>query len=210
MAAIAQSHLSFAQLRRRFQADPPWQPEVRDDRARSDSDAIRDAAVLIPLVTDDQGEKVILTTRPATLSSHSGQISFPGGGVDADDANRYATALREAQEEIDLDPAQVEVIGHLPEYITNSGFSVTPVVGLIAGTPALKANPTEVDEIFQVPLSFLMDPENHERRQFNWQGEARTFYSMPWTNPDDSVEYFIWGVTAAIIRNLYHCLSAKY
>jgi 8-oxo-dGTP pyrophosphatase MutT (NUDIX family) len=149
---------------------------------------------------------VLLTQRTHRLSSHSGQVAFPGGKADASDADVIATALREAHEEVGLYPANVEVLGALPHYRTGSGFIVTPVFGLVAAQPRWQANPDEVAHVFEVPLQFLMDPANHRRHQMEWEGGVREWYSMPYQ--DGPQEWFIWGATAGMLRNLYRFLSA--
>jgi 8-oxo-dGTP pyrophosphatase MutT (NUDIX family) len=173
----------------------------------------RIASVLIPLLVREVGVYVLLTERTAHLHDHAGQISLPGGRVDKKDADAIATALREAHEEIGLPPAYVDVIGTLPEYLTATGYKVTAVVGLIERMFSPVLDEFEVSEVFEVPLAFLMDPINHERRIFR-MGEAgsdsRTFYAMPYAATDGigNRRYFIWGATAAILRNLYQFLRA--
>ncbi|HVG05519.1 MAG TPA: CoA pyrophosphatase [Burkholderiaceae bacterium] len=214
-AAVAPGELRVSALRQRFASPPAWQPELRADvRLFNPDQPPRAAAVLIPLIVHAEGTCVLLTKRTAHLHDHAGQISFPGGRVDQSDTDAIATALREAHEEIGLPPAQVDVIGTLPEYLTATGYKVTPVVGLIERpfSPVLDA--FEVSEIFEVPLAFLMDPINHERRIFQLDGVgkvSRTFYAMPYATPQRAAEgrrYFIWGATAAIVRNLYQFLRA--
>ncbi len=212
--AIAVDELRPAAIRQRFAAPPRWEPELRTDMQLFYPDRPpRIASVLIPLVVhEDQKVGVLLTQRTAHLHDHGGQISFPGGGVHQSDADPIATALREAHEEIGLPPALVEVIGTLPEYLTATGYRVTPVIGLIERPFSPVLDPFEVSEVFEVPLAFLMDPVNHERRIFRFGDTVRTFYAMPYTAPQmsgaDSRRYFIWGATAAMLRNLYHFLSA--
>ena len=149
--------------------------------------------------------QVLLTERTAHLSDHAGQISFPGGRVEEHDANPAATALRETEEEIGLAGGLIDIVGALPEYTTVTGYHVTPVVGIIERPFALALDSFEVSEAFEVPLAFLMDPAHHERRIVSAGGETRTFYAMPY---QASRRYFIWGATAAMLRNLYHFLRA--
>jgi 8-oxo-dGTP pyrophosphatase MutT (NUDIX family) len=199
--------LSAAALRRRLAEPPVWTPELRGDgRWRSAGAPIRPAAVLMPLLIDAPAPTVLLTRRTAHLQEHAGQVSFPGGRVDAGDRDPVHTALRETEEEIGLPPAAVDVIGTLPPYLTATGYEVTPVVGLIEHAPTLRLDRFEVAEAFEVPLAFLMDPANHERRRIEIAGAARTFYAIPWT--DAARRYFIWGATAAMLRNLYQLLRA--
>ena len=165
------------------------------------SDA-REAAVLVPVVDRPEGASVILTQRSAQLKKHSGQIAFPGGSVDPDDESLEAAALRESAEEIDLDPRFVTPIGRLPRYLTTTGFRITPVVAIVRPGFTLRASPAEVDDIFEVPLGFLMREANHRRESKVWNGAMRHYYVMPFG------ERFIWGVTAGIIRTLYERLYA--
>ena len=171
---------------------------------------LRPAAVLVPLVQRPTGLQVLLTQRTAHLHDHAGQVSFPGGRTDPQDRDAVATALREAQEEVGLDPALVEVIGALPVYTTVTRYQVTPVVALVAPTLTLRLDPFEVAEAFEVPLAFLMDPAHHRRHLVEVApGVTRQFLSMPWS-PDPAAapeRFFIWGATAAMLRNLYHLLA---
>lgn len=157
----------------------------------------RDAAVLIPVVIHEVEPTVILTLRTSHLRSHAGQIAFPGGKVDASDAGPWQAALREANEEIGLDPDAVEKLAELAPYLTGSGYKVTPVVAGLRPGFSLTPNPDEVADVFEVPLSFLMNPANHQKQSRDWQGKPRFFYAMPYE------ERYIWGVTAGIIRSLY-------
>lgn len=183
-------------------------PEVIDDRYRSSPDLPRAAAVLVPLVCRDAGLSVLLTERTAHLTSHAGQVAFPGGRTEPSDASPVATALRETEEEIGLHRSHIEVLGAMPQYLTGSGFVVTPVVGLVEAAHTLTLDDNEVAEAFEVPLAFLMDPANHQRRLYRWSdGGERSFFAMPWRGPDGA-EHFIWGVTAAMIRNLYRFVAA--
>jgi 8-oxo-dGTP pyrophosphatase MutT (NUDIX family) len=209
LAPVPVQHLQPSSLRARF-ADPPrWSPEVLDDRVRLSPGEPRAAAVLVAVVARDDGPTVLLTQRTAHLSSHAGQIAFPGGRTEPSDPSPAATALREASEEIGLEHRLVEVLGALPVYRTGTGFLVTPVVGLVDPVHSLTLDPNEVDDAFEVPLAFLMDPANHQRRVYRWGDFDRMFYAMPWRpgQPLDK-EYFIWGATAAMLRNLYRFLSA--
>lgn len=158
------------------------------------------AAVLVPLVERPQGWTVLLTQRTAHLSHHAGQISFPGGRLEAGDEDALAAALRETEEEIGLAAKAVDLLGWLDDYITGTGFRVTPVVGLIQPPFTLKADPFEVAEIFEVPLDFILDPANHERRTMVVSGRERLHYVLPYR------ERFIWGATAGMLVNLYEAL----
>lgn len=206
---VAAGELQPLALRRRFASPPVWQPELRTDlRLFYPDRPPRLASVLIPLVA--HGEvRVLLTKRTAHLHDHAGQISFPGGRLEDRDADATATALREAHEEIGLPLSQVVVIGTMPEYLTATGYRVTPVIGLIEQPFAPVLDPFEVSEVFEVPLEFLMNPANHERRIVQLGDVARAFYAMPYAAPDGvRRRYFIWGATAAMLRNLYRFLSA--
>jgi 8-oxo-dGTP pyrophosphatase MutT (NUDIX family) len=211
-AAVSPTELRVAAIRQRFASPPAWQPELRADVRMLYPDRVpRPASVLIPIIARDDAVSVLLTERTAHLHDHAGQISFPGGRVDEGDADAIATALREAHEEIGLPPGDVDVIGTLPEYLTATAYRVTPVIGLIERpfTPMLDA--FEVAEVFEVPLAFLMDPINHERRILQLGDTGRTFYAMPYATPQRVAEgrrYFIWGATAAILRNLYRFLRS--
>jgi 8-oxo-dGTP pyrophosphatase MutT (NUDIX family) len=176
-----------------FDLNPGSENEIPDD-------PVRKAAVLVPVVAGDD-LSVILTMRTGHLSSHAGQIAFPGGKLDQGEGV-LDTALREAEEEIGLLPAFVEPIGYLDWYRTRTGFVVSPVVALIRPGFKLQANPAEVDDVFEVPLSFLMDAANHAKHKRFWRGQDRSFYAMPYG------ERYIWGATAGMIKNLYEKLRA--
>jgi 8-oxo-dGTP pyrophosphatase MutT (NUDIX family) len=163
---------------------------------------LKDAAVLVPVVDDPEGAKVILTQRTAKLRKHTGQVAFPGGGIDEGDLSPEVAALREAEEEIGLDPSFVETVGRLPQYLSGTGFRIVPVLSVVRRGFVIKPNPDEVDAVFEVPLSFLMNPDNHQRDSRTWQGIIRHFYVMPYG------ERHIWGITAGIIRTLYERLYA--
>jgi 8-oxo-dGTP pyrophosphatase MutT (NUDIX family) len=158
---------------------------------------LREAAVLVPLVDHGDRAGVLLTQRTETMRTHSGQIAFPGGAVDPDDPSLEAAALREAEEEIGLSPSFVEPVGRLPHYLTVSGFRITPVLAVIPSDYSMTLNHQEVDDAFEVPFDFLMDPANHVRESRVWEGKERHFYTMPYG------ERYIWGVTAGILRTLY-------
>lgn len=204
--AVDAARLRPGVLRERFAQPPAWQPELRSDpRLFTLTMEPRPAAVLVPLVVRGDAVQVLLTQRTDHLSDHAGQISFPGGRVEERDASPIATALRETEEEIGLGAGLVDVVGALPEYTTVTGYRVTPVVGLIERTFSLALDSFEVSEAFEVPLAFLMDPAHHERRVVAVEGTTRTFYAMPY---QAGRRYFIWGATAAMLRNLYHFLRA--
>lgn len=174
--------------------------------AGSSSRTPASASVLVPLVRREHGLQVLLTRRTDHLRTHAGQISFPGGRQEPEDADEVSTALREAREEIGLQPDDLEVFSTLPVYTTVTQFIVTPVLAFVAPHRALRLDPAEVAEAFEVPLAFLMDPANHQRHRFEMDGQSREFLSMPWTDPTGR-EQFIWGATAAMLRNLYHRLG---
>lgn len=154
------------------------------------------AAVLVPIVEREDSLTILLTRRSDTLPVHSGQVSFPGGRVEDYDVDLVATALRETEEEIGLDRSRIEVIGRLDTYVTRTGFEVTPVVGLVRPPFELLLDPVEVAEVFEVPLAFILDPANHERRSREWQKIVRHFYVLPYG------DYYIWGATAGMLVNL--------
>ncbi|MBR8654828.1 CoA pyrophosphatase [Achromobacter sp. Marseille-Q0513] len=160
------------------------------------------AAVLIPLVTREQGVSILLTQRAAHLHDHAGQISFPGGRIETSDPTPEDAALREAHEETGLPAEHVEVLGSMPPYLTATGFSIIPVVSLVRPGFQLAPDAFEVAEVFEVPLSFLMDPANHRLYEARLDdGRVRHYYGMPYG------KYFIWGATAGMLRNLYHLLN---
>lgn len=164
-------------------------------RAMSAVRPIKPAAVLIPVVDRDE-PMVLLTQRTAHLPQHAGQIAFPGGKIDATDASPLAAALREADEEIGLAGSAVEPIGYLDVYMTTLGYRIVPVVARIRPPFTLTLNPGEVEDTFEVPLSFLMEVANHQMHSREWQGMLRTYYAIPFG------ERYIWGVTAGIFRSL--------
>lgn len=203
-AALVSERLSASWLRRRFAEPAPWQPEVVDESWLLQHPKLKRASVLIPLVQRDGALKVLLTQRTEHLSNHAGQISFPGGRAEEYDSSPIETALRETEEEIGLSRRHVEVLGLLPEHVTGTGYRVTPVVALVAPPFELTADPNEVADIFEVPLAYLMDGMRHQRLSYELpEGKGRrSFYAMPYER------YFIWGATAAMLRNLFHFLRA--
>ena len=166
------------------------------------SRAVKPAAVLIPLFERRDGLSVLLTKRRDDLKSHAGQVAFPGGKIDETDISVEHAALREAQEEVGLDPHHAEVIGRLPDYYTGSGYRIAPVVALIGSGAEISANPDEVDYHFEVPFAFLMDPANHHKGSRSFEGKERYFLEMPYEG------HYIWGVTAGIIRALHDRMFA--
>lgn len=210
LQAVPGDRLSALALRAHFERPPLWQPEHVADRSWLSRAPVA-ASVLVPLVVRDGELTVLLTQRAEHLSDHPGQISFPGGRAEASDPTAVDTALREAHEEIGLAPHFVQVLGTLPTYTTVTGYVVTPVVALVDPGFTLRIDPFEVTEVFEVPLTYLMTPAHHRRHAVGQGDDAREFLSMPWTAPsvDGSPKcYFIWGATAAMLRNLYRFLSA--
>lgn len=212
LAAVPAEQLMVDALRARFAQPPEWTPEVREEPSFSDRQPAP-AAVLIAITMADGISRhepaVLLTQRTTHLSTHSGQVAFAGGKVDATDADAVAAALREAHEEVALDSRYCEVLGTLPRYITGTAFHITPVVALVQPGFSLKANPFEVADVFEVPLSFLMNPANHARHELVWSDARREWFSMHWQGragaPEDR---FVWGATAGMLRNLYRFLIA--
>ena len=162
--------------------------------------ALRDAAVLIPVVDHGDEATVILTKRAERLKSHSGQVAFPGGRIDPTDASPEAAALRETAEEIGLGEDHIEIIGRMRDYVSGSGYRIAPVLAIVRPGFDLSINEHEVDAAFEVPLRFLMDPANHSQDSRMWNEREWFFYDMPYGGQR------IWGVTAGIIRTLYERL----
>lgn len=222
LPGVPDAHWQPHALRTRFAARPSWTPEICSEPSlrttasgstawaqgsQAGRTAYRRAAVLVPLVMREV-PTVLLTQRSATLSTHPGQIAFPGGRCDPDDRDAIATALREAHEEIGLSPEAVQVIGQLPQYATGTAYLVTPVVALLpTPLPPLHPCPDEVAEVFEVPLPFLLDPANHHRYRHQWQGQTRHWFAMPGRDTG-GVHRHIWGATAGMLRNLYRFLLA--
>ncbi|GHU28329.1 hypothetical protein AGMMS50256_10290 [Betaproteobacteria bacterium] len=159
------------------------------------------ASVLFPIVLHESGPTVLLTQRTEHLRDHPGQISFPGGRVEANDPSPEHTALRETKEEIGLASRHIEIIGFLPEYQTGTGYRITPVVGFLTPPFELRPDPSEVAEIFEVPLSFLLNPANHQRHSREYMGKTRHFFAIPYGR------HFIWGATAGIIVSLARAMA---
>lgn len=201
------------EIRQRLEAVQPTRPAAADTGARSDYDLhpqgrpvapagrrLKPAGVLVPLVNRPEGVTVLLTQRTAHLQKHAGQISFPGGGMEPDDRDLEATALRETEEEIGLSPAKVEILGGLDLYETTTGYGVAPVVGWIEPPIDLSIDPFEVAEAFEVPLGFVLDPANHVRESRTRDGLRRFYYVLQYR------DYYIWGATAGMLVNLSQVL----
>lgn len=199
--------LTAERLRRMFAAPRPWTPERSDEsrkpRLRNGATGLVPASVLVPIVVRDAGATVLLTERTAHLNDHAGQVSFPGGSAEPEDTDVVDTALRESDEEIGLDRSRVEVIGRLPDYPTVTGFNVSPIVALVSPPFTLELDAFEVAEAFEVPLAFVLDPANQQRREIEMDRQVRHFIAMP------HGPHFIWGATAAMLRNLYLFLAAQ-
>ncbi len=192
-------------------ADPVEAAEVRA-ATRGDHDlnpgetppsaALRPAAVLVPLIDHAGGMTVLLTQRTAHLSAHAGQIAFPGGRIEAGDADEIAAALRETEEEVGLPRDQVGIIGRLDTYVTGTGFEITPIVGIISPPYPLAIDPFEVAEAFEVPLAYILDRRNHNRMERESAGRMRVFFVLPYEGRN------IWGATAGMLVNLAEVLTA--
>lgn len=163
----------------------------------AEREGLRAAAVLIPVIPRRTGASVLLTVRPDTMATHAGQVAFPGGKVDAGDTDAVAAALREAEEEVGVDPGGVELVGCGAPYLTGTRFRITPVLGVLPPEFIPRPDPTEVEDVFETPLDYLMRAANHRPRKTFYKGRERRYYEMPHNG------YRIWGVTAGIIRELY-------
>lgn len=178
----------------------PWRDDFELDPELAKLDRPQEkrlAAVLIPIIERDKKASVLFTQRTDNLPTHAGQISFPGGKMDSSDANAVDTALREAREEISLDPKYVDPIGFLQDYVTSTGYRISPLVAVIRDGYSIVPDRNEVAEVFDIPLRFLMNAKNHEIHSREWRGANRQFYAMPYG------DRFIWGATAGMLRNLY-------
>jgi 8-oxo-dGTP pyrophosphatase MutT (NUDIX family) len=193
--------LDLAELRRRLGAPQAQSAVAGDQGAEDERLALQSASVLMPIVARSGEMTMLFTRRTENLRSHSGQISFPGGRAEPRDASPEATALRETHEEIGLEPEKVELIGRLSEYRTRTGYRITPVIGVIVPPLELRPDAQEVDEVFEVPLEFLLDPRNHQRHSRLFQGEMRSFFAIPYR------DYYIWGATAGMLVNLHRHLA---
>ena len=195
--------LDAAWLRRHFAAAvTPMETVYGDQGARPDASSLKAASVLLPIVARPQELTLLFTRRTAHLRAHSGQVSFPGGRAESRDASAEATALRETQEEIGLVPERIELLGRLADYHTRTGFRVTPVVGLVTPPFDLSPDAFEVEEVFEVPLSFLLDPANHQRHGREFEGRLVHYYAIAYR------DYTIWGATAGMLVNFYLHLAA--
>ena len=207
---IDDSMLMPEQLRARFSLDIPWMPEETDENRhikasfkieKKELDGIEArAAILIPIIFRKNEPMILLTERSQNLSSHAGQISFPGGRFSNTDECLVTTAKRETKEEVGIKEEDIEVLGIFPEYCTISGYRVTPVAALIKSQSVYKLNSNEVKSVLEVPMKYLLNPRNFVLRSWESDQGRRHFYSIKFEN------YFIWGATAAILRNFYFFL----
>jgi len=194
--------LDLDEIRRRLGAAAPAAQALAGDLGASgERSALTPASVLVPIIAHRESLTVLFTRRTAHLRAHSGQISFPGGRVEPQDAGPAQTALRETQEEVGIAPDQIQLIGTLPEYHTRTGYRISPMVGVISPPFTIQADAQEVDAVFEVPLSFLLDPRNHQRHRRAFQGRMISYFAMPYG------EHYIWGATAAMLVNLYRQLA---
>jgi 8-oxo-dGTP pyrophosphatase MutT (NUDIX family) len=197
--------LDVAGLRERLQRRTPPAFAVYGDDEVGREPAATAASVLVPIVAHPQGLTVLFTQRTTHLKAHAGQVSFPGGRAEPGDASPEFTALRESEEEIGLPPQRVEILARLTDYHTRTGYRVTPIVGLLTPPLELVPDPREVAEVFEVPLSFLLDPRNHRRQTREFKGQTVGFYEIPYSS--DKGERYIWGATAGMLVNLYRHLA---
>jgi 8-oxo-dGTP pyrophosphatase MutT (NUDIX family) len=182
---------------------PPADPLDLHVIALAEGTRVLDAAVLVPLIHREGGLHLLLTQRTPHLDAHAGQISFPGGRVEAGDASREETALRETEEEIGLPRGAVSLLGRLPEYAIPSGFRITPVVGWVEPPFTLKPDPFEVAEVFEVPLEHFLDASNYQRREYHFRGRHRHYMAVPYQGR------YIWGATAGMLHVLCRMLDGE-
>lgn len=207
LPVLSPGTLQLPFIRRAFSVPVPWQVEPLftnlfdlDTSGRPD---IREAAVFIPLVERADGVHVMFTRRAAHLYHHAGQICFPGGRIEDTDPDFVQAALRETWEEVGVEPRYVELIGTQPSFLTSTRYTMKPVIGILRPGYTLVPDRSEVEEIFEVPMSTLLDPTLHRLHEIRpTEGLPRYFFSVSWG------DYFIWGATAALIRNMYHYLAA--
>lgn len=205
LAPPAQSrHMMERLAEARLRSDADLAPELRD--LLPPPEKLRHAAVLVPLIEREDGLRLLLTERSADLPSHAGQVAFPGGRVDDTDDGPIAAALREAHEEVGIEPDWVEIAGLLTPYLTSSGFKILPVVGFVEPVFTLNdltLEPAEVARVFEVPFEFVMNPDNHQRHEVEFRGRSRHYYAMPYG------EHYIWGATAGMLVNFYDTLMGE-
>ena len=185
-----------AEVRRAVRGDAAVTPDMTRPSA-----ALRAAAVLVPLVDRSDGLTILLTQRTAHLNAHAGQIAFPGGRIDPGDVDAAAAALRETEEEVGLPRRHITLVGRLDNYVTGTGFEVTPVVGIVTPPFPIVINPAEVAEAFEVPLGYVLDRANHQRVERESAGRRRIFYVLPYQGRN------IWGATAGMLVNLAEVLA---
>jgi 8-oxo-dGTP pyrophosphatase MutT (NUDIX family) len=182
---------------------PPSDPRDLHMVALADGARVTDAAVLVPIIARDEQLNLLLTQRTAHLSDHAGQISFPGGRVEVDDASREETALRETEEEIGLARNHVTLLGRLPEYSIPSGFRITPVVGWVEAPFETRPDPFEVESIFEAPLAHFLDIANYQYREYHFNGRHRHYVAVPWQGR------YIWGATAGMLLSMARMLAER-
>lgn len=207
LAPLLPESLELEFISQAFKLPVDWQVEPIFKRSfhteLQNDQELRHAAVFVPLVQRPSGLHVVFTRRADHLYDHAGQISFPGGRIEPTDQDEIAAALRETQEEIGIGPEYIQLIGTQPSYITSTQFTMKPVIGALKPGFTVTPDLSEVAEVFEVPLSVLLDPSQHRLHYAQiGKGEDRYYFSISWQS------YFIWGATAALIRNFYHYLAA--